>query len=143
MAVVEEWPAEKTFIRHSERNPIKLNPRTSLVFCLAHDLVREPVPTFRDHALIPLKYRFLFGDKGAIGALEILGLHADRLRLRFGLDELIETHRPFLNELRLGDAVGESRARRNPPRQRQGLVFERLGVDKFVEEAPLLSFLRA
>src|SRR6202040_205495 len=46
-------------------------------------------------------------------------------------------------ELRLGDAVGESRARGDPLRQRQRLLLKCLGVDKFVEEAPLLSFLRA
>ena len=44
---------------------------------------------------IALKHRFFLGDKGVIGALEIAGLHADRLRLR-----LIEMWRAGGNTVR-------------------------------------------
>ena len=84
----------------------------------------------------------MLGDERAIGALKIVGLHADRLCLRLGLDGLVEAHRPFGNELRLGDAVGESRARRNPARQGQRFLLQRVGGDQPVVKAPGFAFLR-
>jgi hypothetical protein len=46
--------------------------------------------------------------EGAVGALEVLGLHADRLRLRLGLDRA-SIHAPFLVEHLLGHRVREGR----------------------------------
>src|SRR5215467_14620035 len=81
--------------------------------------LRTPRQSRYRRRLVALERRFLLGYKGAVGALEILALHADRLRLRFGLDGLVEAHRPFMSELRLGDAVGEGRARRDPACERE------------------------
>src|SRR5690349_15076334 len=45
---------------------------------------------------LPLEHWLFLGHERLVGALEIARLHADRLCLRFGLDRLVETHRPFL-----------------------------------------------
>ena len=44
-----------------------------------------------------------------VRAAEVLGLHADRLRLRLGLDLGVEIHRPRLVQQRLGHRVREGR----------------------------------
>src|SRR5690348_16168938 len=55
---------------------------------------------------IPLERRLPFGDESRIGATEILALHADRLRLRLGLDRLLDANRPFGVKLPLGHGMG-------------------------------------
>src|SRR5690606_13674982 len=92
---------------------------------------------------IPLEYWTLFRDEGAVGALEVARLHADRLRLRFRLDRLIKAHRPFLVELRLGDAMREGRAGCQLLRQLQRFGLECVGFNEAVVVAPALAFRRA
>ena len=60
------------------------------------------------HAMIScLQTRFFACRQRLVGAVKILRLHADGLCLRFGLNGLLQAHRPFMIELRLGDGVGE------------------------------------
>ncbi|MGH3184108.1 MAG: sigma factor-like helix-turn-helix DNA-binding protein, partial [Streptosporangiaceae bacterium] len=50
-------------------------------------LEKRPVEeTYVAHRSIPREAWLFLSDEGVIGAAEILRLHADRLRLRFGLD---------------------------------------------------------
>ena len=58
---------------------------------------------------IALEHRLLLGGKGAERAREILGLHAQRLRHRLGLDRGLDRHRPFHLQHALGHGVGEGR----------------------------------
>ena len=61
---------------------------------------------------VSLENRRGLGDEGLVGAREVTGLHADRLRLRLGLDGLVDAHRPLLVEQRLGHHMREGRAAR-------------------------------
>src|SRR5690349_12870841 len=90
---------------------------------------------------IPLEHRLFLRNEGAVGALEVAGLHADRLCLRLGLDRLVEAHRPFLVELRLGDAMGEGRSRNNPLGEVKRFLLQSAPIDQPVEETPALAFL--
>src|SRR5665647_3543089 len=45
---------------------------------------------------VALEHRLALGDEGLVGPLVVLGLHADRLRLRLGFDRLVDAHVPFL-----------------------------------------------
>ena len=56
------------------------------------------------------EHRCLLGCKGLKGALEVLCLHADGLRLRFGLQSLVQRHGPFLMQHGLGHTVRKRRA---------------------------------
>ena len=73
--------------------------------------------------------RLALRREGLEGAPEIAGRHADRLRLRFRLDHLVDPHRPFLVEHGLGHAMREPWAvgQRSGDLMRLGL--ERLGAD--------------
>src|SRR4051812_26312312 len=46
--------------------------------------------------LISFEGRFLLLDERMVGAMKIVGCHANRLRLCFGFDGLIDSHVPFL-----------------------------------------------
>ena len=91
---------------------------------------------------IALETGLALGGEGLEGAAEILGRHADRLRLRLGFDDLVEAHRPFLMQHRLGHAVGEPRAvgerARAARRPRSAVAPARM---QRVEEAPALALL--
>src|SRR5574337_819355 len=67
---------------------------------------------------VPLKDGFLFRDKSFVSPLVVLGLHADCLRLGFGLDRLLDAHVPLLVQALLRHRVGESRAIRQSPGER-------------------------
>ena len=97
----------------------------------------------RAPAQLPSNTRLLLRDEGLVGAREIAGQHAERLRLRLGLDRLVDRHRPLLVQHRLGDAVGEGRARSELARQRLRIGEQRLGCAQPVEEAPALGLLAA
>ena len=56
-----------------ESNPFRLNHSALPTFCFAHDLVRKPVPTFRDHALVDFEQ--------AGGAHAAADAHRDDARL--------------------------------------------------------------
>src|ERR1700748_2294839 len=88
----------------------------------------------------PLEHRRLLGDEGAVGALEVARLHADRLGLRFRFDGLIETHRPFLIELGLDDAGRKGRAEHDAPRELEGLASKGRSLDQPIVEAPAFAF---
>src|SRR5208282_6121401 len=51
----------------------------------------------------------LLVHEAQIGALVVLGLHADGLRLRLGLDGVIDAHVPFLVDALLGHGVSKGR----------------------------------
>src|SRR5207248_4504509 len=70
---------------------------------------------------IPLETRLGLAYESFIGALVVVGLHADGLRLRFRLNGLVNPHAPFLMNAALGHGVSECR----PFRQlfRHGLRF--------------------
>src|SRR3954470_15257042 len=89
---------------------------------------------------IPLEHRLFLGHERLVGALEVARLHADRLRLRFRLDRLVEAHRPFLVELRLGDAVREGWPRDDTRRHLERIGLERSCIDQAVVESPALAF---
>ena len=75
--------------------------------------------------------------------MKILGLHADRLRLRFGLDRFIDAHVPLLVQLRLGHAVREGRAGGQALGQPQRFGRQRVGCHQAVEKAPAFAFIGA
>ena len=93
----------------------------------------------RPSSSIPLENGLFLRDERLVGALEVAGLHADRLGLRLGLDRLVEAHRPFLVELRLGDAVREGRAGNDAPRYLHRVRLESIGLDETVVETPALA----
>ncbi len=75
-------------------------------------------------------------------AAEILALHADGLRLRFGLQRLLDAHIPLLIEHVLGHAVRERRPRHQTARQARRLRQQLIGRDQLIEEAPALALFR-
>ena len=107
---------------------------------------RQSVVLFLCFVVIPAlnlrKLRFLLGHKRVVGALEVLGLHADGLRLRLGLDRLVERHRPFLIEHGLGHHVREGRSLGESLGQCDGLALQHIGGHDAVEESPALALLR-
>src|SRR5918996_6623475 len=66
-------------------------------------------PAGMDIASVPFESWLGLRRKGLEGAAEVAARHADRLRLRFGLDQLVQPHGPFLIQHGLGNAVGEPR----------------------------------
>src|SRR5262249_12919111 len=50
---------------------------------------------------VAFEHRLFFFDERVVGAAEVFRLHADRLRLGLGLDELVDRHVPLLVEHRL------------------------------------------
>ena len=96
-----------------------------------------------EHRSISGELRFLFGDKGLIGAAEILRLHADRLRERLRLDRrrraasripdaAWSSSLPCANVGPLGELL----------RNRHRIRFEFIGADNAIEKAPALALLR-
>src|SRR5262249_1840131 len=60
-------------------------------------------------ASVACKVGFFLAHERLVGALVVLGLHADRLRLRLGLDRIVDAHAPFLVDAALGHGVREGR----------------------------------
>src|SRR5215469_3053139 len=58
--------------------------------------------------LISSEARALFVHEGEISPLIVLGLHADRLRLRLSLDRIVDAHAPFLMNTFLGHRIGKA-----------------------------------
>ena len=58
---------------------------------------------------VTLKHGLLFFYKRTVGAMKILSLHTNCLRLRFALNRLVDRHVPLVVKLVLRDAVGKSR----------------------------------
>ena len=84
-----------------------------------------------------LEHRLLLRDEGLVGAVEVLRLHADRLRLRLGLDRLVDAHVPFLVQHASWSCRGRRSGRRRARRaQSHGRRQQRLRRDEAVEEAP-------
>src|SRR5664279_2201777 len=89
---------------------------------------------------VSLEHRLLLGDEGLIGALVVLGLHADRLRLRLGFDRLVDAHVPFLMQALLGHRIGEGRAVRQGLGQCLRVGEHALRLAQLIVEAPALGF---
>ena len=107
VALVEERPGEEAAIGHGRRR-----------------------------VQLPSNSGALLREKRAVCAPEVLGLHADRLSLGFGLDRCVEAHVPLLVEHRLGHHVGEGRPRGEPCRELQRLIQQLLAWAEPVVEAP-------
>src|SRR6266705_2238511 len=90
---------------------------------------------------IALEDWLLLGDEGLVRSAEVARLHADRLRLGFHLDRLVETHRPFLAQHFLGHSVGERRARGELLRGIERGLQHPVGFGERIEEAPGETFL--
>jgi hypothetical protein len=73
---------------------------------------------------VALEHGFLFRDEGLVGAAEILGLHADRLGLRLGLDRLFDAHVPFLASMVLVIMLAKVGTVGDTPGQLARLVLE-------------------
>src|SRR5947209_8786430 len=88
---------------------------------------------------VALEYGLGLLEEGLVSALVILGLHADRLRLRFGLDGVVDAHAPFVMDAALGHGVREGRA--VGERLRQCLCFgeQRVRLAQLVVESPALG----
>src|SRR3989304_3671597 len=78
-----------------------------------------PLP-FAGLSSIAFENGLLLGHECLISALVILRLHADRLRLGFGFDRVVDAHAPFLVNAALGHAMRERRACRDRIGQRFG-----------------------
>src|SRR5512134_872055 len=79
--------------------------------------------------LVALELRLLLGDERVVGALEVLGLHADRLRLGLGLERLLDRLVPFLVQALLGHGMRERRAVGQTLRNREGASEKLAGLD--------------
>src|SRR3546814_15970458 len=66
---------------------------------------------------VALEHGFLLGGEGDVCAFEILGLHADGLRLGFGFERGLQTHGQFHVELVLGHGMREGMAVRSEERR--------------------------
>jgi hypothetical protein len=91
----------------------------------------------------PLEDRAFLGDEGAVGALEVAGLHADGLGLGLGLDGLHQSHGPFLVELGLGHGMGEGGALGEPQREGARFLVQALRCMERVPEPPGETLLGA
>jgi MFS family permease len=103
---------------------------------------RKPLESAARAPSIALEDRLSFGGEGAIGAAVIARLHADRLRLRLGLDRLIDGHVPFLMQAHLSHGVGEGRPGCKLGGKRDRVRQHGFRLDQPVEEAPALALLR-
>src|SRR5690606_28501384 len=88
---------------------------------------------------VPLEGGPLLCYERFIGAFIVPGLHADRLRLRLGLDGVVDRHAPFLMNAALGHCMREGRAVSERARGVLRLLKQGFRLDQTVGEAPALG----
>ena len=95
----------------------------------------------RDHRLVAFEHRFLLGGERVVLPLEV-GLHADGLRLRFGLDAFAQAE--FHSATAWSwSSRGRRSGRRPVLRQRGALQPAVVGLDRAVVKAHALDLLAA
>lgn len=77
--------------------------------------------------LVALEHGLLLVRKRGIGAVVILGHHANGLGLGLGFNGLLYRHGPLLVQHGFGDAIGKGGAAGQFVGQRQGVVHHGLG----------------
>jgi hypothetical protein len=107
-----------------------------------HVAEERPVEVRAVHQL-PSKRGGVFVHERVVGAAEVGGLHADRLRLCLRLDRAVEVHRPLLVQQLLGHAVRERGAVGERARVGLRVGEHALRLDDALEEAPRRALVGA
>src|SRR5438132_10486059 len=92
---------------------------------------------------ISLDFRLRLLDEGAVGAAEIFRLHAERLRLSFRLERIVDAHRPFAVQHLFGHGVRKCGAAGKLVRRARRFGEQGFCGDDAIIEPPAVAFFRA
>src|ERR1700728_1268542 len=102
---------------------------------MSREVFREII---EDRAVLPE-----FAGVGGVGTGEVVGLHAERLRLRLGFDGIVDRYRPFLLQALLGHGVREGWTIGKPCGHLPGMREYFVRADGRVVEAEALRLFAA